>query len=192
MRKLLLFIIRFKRKTEEERAGDWPHFTPFYLGFPFTIPFLHCMTVNTVHINSNSIVLPGRNLNSHKKFRRQRFSKHVVQRRQSRNIFCEIFTWTFLVETHLQRSARKPFISMAIISPGCCSREKLWFKSRGRDPEKNHPIFQCEDHSSIVITARPICHRYKYADELPCVNIMYVRCRRVRQAWSKRAEGNAI
>ncbi|TNM86367.1 hypothetical protein fugu_006597 [Takifugu bimaculatus] len=87
------------------------------------------MTVNTVHINSNSIVLPGTNLNSHKKFRRQHFSKHVFQRRQSDNIFCEIFTWTFQLETHLQRSSRKPFISMAIISPAA---------AQGRNSDSSH------------------------------------------------------
>lgn len=100
----------------------------------------------------------------------------------STDVKSQHFHINILLRNSFTALIKKAFYKQDNHFPGCCSREKLGLKSRGRDPTTDQPVFQCKDYSSIVIPTRPSCHRSQHADEPHCVSVPRVRCRRMRQA----------
>lgn len=114
-------------KKKERETG--PNCTPFYLCFSSTFCYIALtqFTLHTVIMRSQKQhCATWKKSKFPQGIQTAHFGKRVFQ---SRSIFCEIFTWTFLLGTHLQRSSRKPFISMAIISLAA---------AQGRNSDSSH------------------------------------------------------
>lgn len=147
---------------------------------------LHCSTV------------PGEKPSPHKEFSYcGKRKKADLSTDKTHQIFCNTFfnmafTLTFLLETNLQ--GRNPNVRS---SPGLLLKERNFDSSHVEDTPRNQSIFQCEDHSSIVIIihspSATIVNMLMCVPGLPCVNTLRVsQMHESETGGSKRAEGNAI